>query len=218
MSTRRFPGIAAAVILFVFLTGCAGTPVRDAVKIDLKLPVGAVEGNQFTGVRYPFKVSAPPDWKIALEPPKFMVDLGYEKEGLEESEVFIYNPQTRSNIQFDLTPAGRYATFNQKFIEELASGIVEDFTEELQKDYGKDLKVTIGPTEPVRLKNVTYAARKYGAYSVQGTKREQGWIYGFAEPYQMFILYMILEKEGSNDRQAIREILDSFEYIPPAPK
>jgi hypothetical protein len=44
-------------------------------------------------------------------------------------------------------------------------------------------------------------------------KREQGWIYGFTEPYQLFILYMILEKEGSNDRQDMAKILESFQFI-----
>jgi hypothetical protein len=42
-------------------------------------------------------------------------------------------------------------------------------------------------------------------------KREQGWIYGFSEPYQIFILYIILEKEGVDDRQDLKMILDSFE-------
>jgi hypothetical protein len=45
-------------------------------------------------------------------------------------------------------------------------------------------------------------------------KREQGWIYGFSEPYQIFILYMILEKEGANDRQDIKKVLDSLEVFP----
>jgi hypothetical protein len=44
--------------------------------------------------------------------------------------------------------------------------------------------------------------------------REQGWIFAFGEPYQIFILYMIIEKEGGNDREAIKAILDSFEYVP----
>jgi hypothetical protein len=44
--------------------------------------------------------------------------------------------------------------------------------------------------------------------------REHGWIYAFAEPYQIFIIYMRLEKEGVDDRPAIKAILDSFEYIP----
>jgi hypothetical protein len=45
-------------------------------------------------------------------------------------------------------------------------------------------------------------------------KREQGWIYGFSEPYQIFILYMIVGKPGSNDRQDLKTILDSFEVLP----
>ncbi|MBS3918355.1 MAG: hypothetical protein KG012_05660 [Deltaproteobacteria bacterium] len=46
-------------IMFVLLVGCAGVPVREAVKIDLNIPVGQIEGNQFTGLRYPFKASVP---------------------------------------------------------------------------------------------------------------------------------------------------------------
>jgi hypothetical protein len=66
---------------------------------------------------------------------------------------------------------------------------------------------------PGKLEGVQFAAKKYATYSLQGVKREQGWIYGFTEPYQVFILYMILEKEGSNDRQDMAKILESFEFI-----
>jgi hypothetical protein len=73
--------------------------------------------------------------------------------------------------------------------------------------------VEISPTERYFLKGVPFAARKYAAYTLKGVKREQGWIYAFAEPYQIFILYMVLEKEGMNDRQDIKSILDSFQVI-----
>jgi len=33
--------------------------------------------------------------------------------------------------------------------------------------------------------------------------RQQGWVYAFAEPYQIFILYLVLEKDGKNDYGAI---------------
>lgn len=69
-------------ILFMFLVGCAGIPVREAVKVNLSIPVGKIEGDQFTGLRHPFKVSAPPGWKITTEIPSFMEELGYEKAGL----------------------------------------------------------------------------------------------------------------------------------------
>jgi hypothetical protein len=64
------------------------------------------------------------------------------------------------------------------------------------------------------LKGVPYAAKTFTTYTIKGIKREHGWIYAFAEPYQIFILYLILEKEGSNDLEAFQAILDSFEYIP----
>jgi hypothetical protein len=85
--------------------------------------------------------------------------------------------------------------------------------EEIEKDYGKGVKVEVGPTEPVSLKGVPFAAKKYATYTAKGLKREQGWIYGFTEPYQIFILYTILDKEGTNDRQDMRKILNSFEVI-----
>ncbi len=87
------------------------------------------------------------------------------------------------------------------------------FEGELEKDYGKEVKAEIGPTTPFSLKGIQFAAKKYATYTLQGVKREQGWIYGFTEPYQMFILYMILEKEGANDRQDMAKILESFEFI-----
>jgi hypothetical protein len=70
------------------------------------------------------------------------------------------------------------------------------------------------PTEPVSLKGVQYAAKKYATYTIRGQKQEQGWIYGFTEPYQIFILYTIYEKEGASDRQDLKKILDSFQFIP----
>ena len=202
------------IFLLIFvLSGCAGIPVREAIKEDLSLPVGKIEGDQFTGIRFPFKVSAPSHWKIATEFPSFMLELGYEKPGLEESEVFVFNPSTQSNIQIDLTPAGRYAKFSQEKIEGLTTAAMGSFKQELEEGHGKGIEVVVGPTEPIALKGVQFAAKKYATYTLKGVKREQGWIYGFTEPYQLFILYVILEKEGSRDREDMKKILDSFEVV-----
>jgi len=213
MASKKGSLIWIFFLLFVLSAGCAQVPVREPVKVDLSLPVGKIEGNQFTGIRYPFKVSAPPPWEITTEYPKFMLELGYDKGGLEESQVFIFNPATQSNLQIDFSPAGRYARFNQKTIEWLTSIGEGSFREELQNDYGKDVPVEISRTEPYALKGVPYAAKKYATFTAKGVKREQGWVYAFAEPYQIFILYMVLEKEGMNDRQDIKSILDSFQVI-----
>ena len=210
-SKKCLTGIFVILVLFI---GCAGVPVREAVKVNLSVPVGKIEGNQFTGIRYPFRVSAPSGWKVTVEIPNFMEELGYERPGLEESQVFIFNPSTQSNLQIDFTPAGRYARFSQESIESLSTMATGSLKEELEKDYGKGVKVEIGPTTPFSLKGVPFAAKKYATYTLKGVKREQGWIYGFSEPYQIFILYMILEKEGANDRQDIAKILDSFEVTP----
>ena len=203
------------IVLFV---GCATTaPVRPALKEDLKIPVGKIEGNQFTGIRYPFNVSAPANWKMTTEFPDFLEDLGYGRPSpmdQEQTELYVYHPKTKSTIQFDFTPAGRYTTFSQEKIERLVTTATDSLKSEIEEDYGKGVKVEVDPTEPISLKGVPFAAGKYATYTAKGLKREQGWIYGFSEPHQIFILYVILEREGSNDRQDIRKILDSFEVIP----
>ena len=202
--------------IFLLLMGCDTRPVREEVKVDRSLPVGKITGNQFVGVRYPFKISAPLDWKMTMEIPDFMEELGYGSAGLKSSQLFIFNPSTHSNIQIDFEPAGRRVKFSRAMIETLTSMVTEGVISEFKDDYGKDLQVDTDPTEPISLKGVRYAAKKYVTFTVEGVKREQGWIYGFTEPYQIFILYVILEKgelekEKTNDREDIRKILDSFE-------
>jgi hypothetical protein len=200
------------LLVAVVLTGCAGVIVHD----DLNVPPGKIERSQFTGIRYPFKVEVPQHWKMATEFPDFLKELGYEEPGRydkEVTELYIFNPSTRSNIQIDFTPASPRATFTQEKMEAIVTAATGSFKEELEQEHGKNLKAEIGPTSPFSLKGVQYAAKKYATYTLQGVKREQGWIYGFTEPYQLFILYMILEKEGSNDRQDMARILESFEVI-----
>jgi len=169
------------------------------------------------GIRYPFKVSVPPLWKLSTEFPDFLEELGYDKPfstDKEQTEVYAYHPVTKSNINFDFTPAGRYATFNQEKIERLTSMATESLKAELDKEHGKGVvKPDVYPSEPISLKGVQYAAKKYATYTVKGVKQEQGWIYGFTEPYQIFILYTIFEKGGGNDRQDLKKILDSFEFM-----
>jgi hypothetical protein len=48
------------------------------------------------------------------------------------------------------------------------------------------------------------------------TKIIHGWVYGLAEPYQIFIIYIVLivlGKKRFDDLRDIMEILDSFEMI-----
>jgi hypothetical protein len=203
------------IVLALFLVGCMGPPLREAFKPDMTIPVGKIEGNQFVGIRYPLKITAPPNWRVTMEIPDFMESLGYEKDGLAESQVFVFNPITQSNLQIDFTPAGRYSKFSQESIEWITTAAMGSFKEELEKDYGKGIHVEYGPTTPYPLKGVSYSAKKFAAYTLKGVKREQGWIYGFTEPFQIFILYMVLEKEGMNnqDREDLKRALDSFEVF-----
>jgi len=201
------------ILIFILMEGCDKSPVREEVKVDRSLPVGQIAGNQFTGIRYPFKISAPPHWKMTTEIPDFMEELGYNRDGLKSSQLFLFNPLTHSNLQVDFQPAGRHAKFSQTMIEALTSMMTEGTISEFKEDYGKDLQVETDPTEPISLKGVQYAAKKYITFPFNGAKREQGWIYAFTEPYQIFILYIILEKPGINDREDIKKILESFEVI-----
>ncbi|OGQ06487.1 MAG: hypothetical protein A2026_17455 [Deltaproteobacteria bacterium RBG_19FT_COMBO_46_12] len=205
------------IFLFIFLLigGCGGIPVRKEVRVDLSLPVGKIEGNAFQGIRFPFKVSLPsPNWKFSVEIPDFMEGLGFKRPGLEESELFIINPATKSNIQIDLTPAGRTVRFDQKLIHTLTASGAGGLVEELKMEHGRDFPVQVGPTTPYALKGVPYAAHRSARYKVEGTNTIHGWVYGFAEPYQTFIIYMILEKEGYDDLKDIMKILGSFEMVP----
>src|SRR4030042_2833318 len=202
------------VLIAILLAGCAWIPARKEVQVDPTLPIGKIEDSQFTGVRYPFKISAPPNWKIATKFPPFMEEMGFAVEGLEESEVFLYNPSTQSNLQIDFVGAGRYSRFNEKVMEWLVGrAATSSFKEEFEKDYGKAATFELGPTTLYSLKGVQYAAKKYATYTHKGVKWTHGWIYGFSEPYQIFIIYMILEKEGSTDHQDIENILNSFEVL-----
>ena len=209
--------ILVVIILLGFLSGCAGIPVRPALKEDITVPAGKVEGNHFTGIRYTFNVTVPPNWKLTTEFPDFLEELGYDRPfstDKEQTELYAYNPETKSNINFDFTPAGRYARFNQKNIELLTGSATQSMIAELDKEFGKGkVNPTFSPTEPISLKGVQYAAWKYATYTARGVKREQGWIYGFTEPYQIFIIYTLFEKQGMSDRQDLKKILDSFEYI-----
>ncbi len=203
--------------LFVIVFGCAGIPVRPALQEDISASPGKIEGNQFTGIRYSFNISVPAHWKLTTEFPDFMEDQGYDRPfstDKEQTELYAYNPETESQINFDMTPADRYTRFSQKTITALTSMVTKNMTSDLEKERGKGVdNIGIGATEPISLKGVHYAAKRTVTYTQKGQRREQGWIYGFTEPYQIFILYLLIEKEPSNDRQDMKKILDSFEYI-----
>jgi len=204
--------LLALFLLILFLSGCASIPIHD----DLSLQPGKVEGNQFEGIRYPFKVSIPSNWKMSMEFPEFLKGLGYDEPGPSDKEVtelYIFNPSTQSTILIDFTPVSKKARFSQEKMEALVTAATGGFKKELEEEHGKGIEVMVGPTEPFTLKGVQYAAKKYGIYTGKGIKREQGWIYGFTEPYQLFILYVIIDKEGINDREDMKRILDSFEVI-----
>jgi hypothetical protein len=99
-------------------------------------------------------------------------------------------------------------------MEGLTTFVTSNLISDLEKERGKGLaNIEVGPTVPISLKGVQYAAKKYLTYTVKGEKREQGWIYGFTEPYQIFILYSVLDKEWDKDKQDLKKILDSFEFI-----
>ncbi len=211
MKMRRY-----LFVLFVFLliTGCAGIPVRKEVKEDRSLPVGKIEGSGFEGIRFPFRVSLPsPQWKFSVEIPSFMEGLGFNKHGLEESELFLINPVTQSNIQIDFTPAGRRARFNQRVIQGITATAYNGLVEELKMDHGRDFKIEGSPVTPYSLRGVQYAAHQSVKYKADGINTVHGWVYGFTEPYQIFIIYIVREKEGFDDLKDIMKILGSFEMV-----
>jgi hypothetical protein len=82
--------------------------------------------------------------------------------------------------------------------------------EELKTDHGQDFIIEVAPTTPYSLKGVQYAAYRFAKYKVGEARIIHGWVYGFAEPYQIFIIYMVLEKEGFDDLNDTIKILSSF--------
>ncbi len=202
-------------LILIFSFGCAGvrTPVRNEVKVDLSIPIGKVEGNKFTGIRFPFNVSAPAGWVVSTKYPDFMLKLGWGKDGLDTCEAFVYNPITQSNVQIDFEPASRYTVFSQESMERLVSSMAGEAVSDTKAEPGVK-NITVSPTEPISLKGVQYAAQKNVSYIREQAKWESGWIYGFSEPYQVFIIYQLIGKAGADDYPALKQILDSFEYFP----
>jgi len=188
-------------------------PIRQLYKVNDSLPVGSIQGDSFLGQRYPFKVKIPAGWQAATQYPEFLLGQGYGGEGLKATPFFLYNPQTKSSIQFDFSPAGRTVRFSQEMIEELTRSGAGGLVAELRQEHGRDFPIKLNKAVPVRLKGVPYASRMSAVFSVKGEAQEQGWIYAFAEPFQIFILFLITDKDRAKDEAALEEALSSFEYL-----
>ena len=84
---------------------------------------------------------------------------------------------------------------------------------DLEEEYGKSFPVHLSQVSPLKLKGVPYAARMSARYTVKGQPREQGWIYAFVEPYQIFIFYFVPGMTQEKDKDTIEEVLSTFEYL-----
>ena len=178
-------------LLFLFiLTAACATPIPSAFKVNESFPIGNVQGDSFLGERYPFKIKIPEGWQATTKYPEFLVEQGYGLEGLKATPFFLFNPLTQASLQIDFSPAKRTARFDQ--------GIIEAIT----KMAGGSL-----------MKGVPYAARMSAQYAVRGQLREQGWIYAFAEPYQLFIFYLVSGMTHEKDNNTIEKALSTFEYL-----
>ncbi len=199
------------LVLLLVPAACGPKAVRRAAVLDSSVPVGTVEGDRFVGRRVPFSIStAGTGWKVATEAPAWLVEQGYEEEGLAQSQVFLFDPATRSSIQISLSPADAYSTFSQEGMEWLAGFVGGTMPGELDTEFGPG-KYTLRqePVTPARLEGVPYAARAAAAYEAGDVRRENGWIYGFAEPFQIFILYQLNDRK---DRGDVEAILATFRY------
>ena len=84
---------------------------------------------------------------------------------------------------------------------------------ELRKSMAKTYRSSLSKAVPIRLKGVPYAARMSAQFTVKEEWREQGWIYAFAEPYQIFIFFLITGENREADKDAMEQALSSFEYL-----
>jgi hypothetical protein len=205
-------GAFILILLLLFVTACS-LPVRHAFKVDESLPIGSIQGDSFVGQRFPFKIGIPAGWQATTQYPEFLVEQGYGREGLKATPFFLFNPKTKSSMQVDFSPAGRTVRFNQEMIEMLTRSGAGGLVAELREEHGKDLPIQLSKAVPIRLKGVPYAARMSAQFTVQEEWREQGWIYAFAEPYQIFIFSLITGETRDADKDSIERALSSFEYL-----
>lgn len=215
MDNRRWVFLIRRIIILLLilpLVACA-IPVRQAFKVDESLPIGSIQGDTFMGQRFPFKIRIPAGWQAATQYPEFLVEQGYGREGLKETPFFLFNPQTKSSLQVDFSPAGRHVRFSQEMIETLTRSVAGGLVAELREEHGKNFPIQLSKTVPVQLKGVPYAARMASQFAIKGEPREQGWIYAFAEPYQIFIFFLITGENRKADQEALEQALSSFEYL-----
>jgi hypothetical protein len=201
------------LICTLFLISSCAIPVRKEAKIDESLPIGSVWGDTFVGERFPFKVEIPAGWEASTKYPAFLLNQGYGREGLEATPFFLFNPRTKSSLQIDFVPAATTARFNQKTMESLTRSVGQGLAAEVHQEHGKGTPVELSNVVPVKLKGVPYAARMSANLSIKGEPREQGWIYAFAEPYQIFILYLVTGENPKADRETLDHALSTFEYL-----
>jgi len=216
IKTRRWIlPLREIVTLFslLILTAACATPIRPAFKINESLPVGSIQGDSFVGERYPFKIKIPEGWQATTKYPEFLVEQGYGLEGLKATPLFLFNPLTQASLQIDFSPAKRTARFDQGIIEAITKMAGGSLMSDLEEEYGKNFHVQFSQVTPVQLKGVPYAARMSAQYAVRGQLREQGWIYAFAEPYQLFIFYLVSGMTHEKDNNTIEKALSTFEYL-----
>lgn len=205
--------IGFMVVLFLSLVNACAIPVREAFKVDGSLPIGSIQGDSFVGQRYPFKIKIPVGWQATTQYPEFLVEQGYGLEGLKATPLFLFNPQTKSSMQVDFSPARRTVRFNQKKIEALTRMVGTCLVDEVHQEHGKTSSVQLSKVIPMKLRGIPYAARAFAEFTVKSEPREQGWIYAFAEPYQIFILYLLAGEKRDMDKEALEQALSSFEYL-----
>jgi hypothetical protein len=199
--------ILMMMILLVFLFGCAGIPARPALQEDISASPGKIEGNQFTGIRYSFNVSVPSHWILTTEFPDFLEEMGYDRPfstDKEQTELYAYNPETKSNINFDFTPAGRYFRTNQKRIESLTASVTGNITSELERERAKGVaNIEVSPTEPISFKGVQYAAKKYVTYTFKGLKRSRDGFMDLRNPISFLFFIHYWKRKMPNRKRKV---------------
>ncbi len=201
------------LLSLLILTAACATPIRPPFKVNKSLPIGNIQGDSFVGERYPFKIKIPEGWQATTKYPEFLVEQGYGLEGLKATPFFLFNPLTQASLQIDFSPAKKTARFDQGIIEAITKMAGGSLMSDLEEEYGKNFRVQFSQVAPVQLKGVPYAARMSAQYTVKGQTQEQGWIYAFAEPYQLFIFYLAHGMTREKDKNTIEKALSTFEYL-----
>ncbi len=95
----------------------------------------------------------PDGWQAVTQYPEFLVEQGYDREGLKATPFFMFNTQTKSSLQVDLSPAGGTVRFSQETIEALVRMSGGGLVSEIHEEHSKGTPIKLSKVVPTQGKD-----------------------------------------------------------------